>query len=60
MPDTQNEVMTVTEVAKYLRVDKRVVYKLIASGELNAKLVGNAYRVFKSTLRTYINGETNE
>ncbi len=51
------EVLTVDEVAAILKVDKRLVYKLITAKELKARKVGREWRVLKEDLESYMKGE---
>jgi excisionase family DNA binding protein len=43
-----DQIMTVTEVAKYLKVNDRTVYRMATSGEIPAFKVGASWR-FKQT-----------
>ena len=45
-----NEVMTVSEVAVYLRVNPQTVYRKAKAGELPAVRIGRAIRFRKSEL----------
>ena len=49
MEATENEIMTVQEVAQYLRLAEATVYKLAQAGEIPAVKVGRAWR-FKKEL----------
>lgn len=55
-----NEVLTTQEAAEYLRIDKKLLYKLIDSGQLKAKRLGRVYRISKTALNEFLTGETNE
>jgi excisionase family DNA binding protein len=55
-----DEVLTTQEAAKFLRIDKKLLYKLIDSGEIKARRLGRVYRISKAVLVTYMTGETNE
>ncbi|MDA1329609.1 MAG: helix-turn-helix domain-containing protein [Chloroflexi bacterium] len=52
MPD----VMTPGEAATVLKVSEEDVIAAIESGDLPAKKLGNAYRISKETLKTYLGG----
>ena len=39
-----NEILTVKEVAEYLKVNERTIYRLASSGELPAFRVGSSWR----------------
>lgn len=55
-----NDILTTQEAADFLRIDKKLLYKLIESGEISAKRVGRIYRVHKDVLINYIKGDSNE
>jgi excisionase family DNA binding protein len=55
-----NEVLTTQEAAEFLRIDKKLLYKLIDSGQLKAKRLGRVYRISKTALTEFLTGETNE
>ena len=44
------------EVAEVLRVNVRVVYKLIETGKLRAIRVGRDWRITRAALETYLAG----
>ena len=46
--------LTVSEVAKTLRVSSMTVYRLVNSGQLDAVRVGRSYRIRESDLRRYL------
>lgn len=47
-------IMTIKEVADYLKVNERTIYRLAASGELPGFKVGNSWRFKSSELEQYI------
>ncbi|MGH2722545.1 MAG: helix-turn-helix domain-containing protein [Actinomycetota bacterium] len=49
-----SEFLTVTEVARLMRVSNMTVYRLIRSGALGAVRVGNRYRVRSSDVHKYL------
>jgi excisionase family DNA binding protein len=49
--------MKAAEVAVVLRINVRLVYKLISSGELKAKRIGRDWRVTKAAVDAYLAGE---
>ena len=49
-----NKLMTVSEVAKLLRVNKNFVYRLINEGELEAVRIGSI-KVREEALNRYVN-----
>lgn len=50
------QVMSVTEAARYLRLDHRTVRKLIAEGKIRAGRAGKVWRVAKSELDRFLRG----
>lgn len=51
MSDT---ILTIKDVAEYLKVNERTIYRLAASGELPGFKVGNSWRFKQSKLEEYI------
>ncbi|MGA7621700.1 helix-turn-helix domain-containing protein [Candidatus Binatus sp.] len=47
---TPSRIMTTTEVARYLRVQRRTLYKLIRRGYIPAFKVGSDYRFDKNAI----------
>jgi len=47
------ELLTMEEAAKILRVDYKTVYRLVRSGELPAGRVGRVYRIKRGDLAAY-------
>jgi len=55
------DILTIREAAEFLRIERKLLYKLIDTGEISAKRVGNAWRISRETLVAYISkGESNE
>ena len=54
MPD----LMTVEEVAAYLRVNKKTVYGLLKSGKIPATRVGHQWRFDKSSIESWVQKST--
>lgn len=50
------DVMTPSEAAAYLKVAEEDVIAAIESDQLNAKKIGNAYRISKEALDNFLNG----
>ena len=48
------EFLTVSEVARLMRVSNMTVYRLIKSGALRAVQVGNRYRVKETDVHQYL------
>ena len=52
---SKDDILTIEEVSKILKVSKRTVYRWIDSGELRVARIGRkTYRVFESDLRKFI------
>jgi len=49
-----NEIMTVNEVAKYLRIPRSTVYKLAQRGKIPCQKVGRHWRFRKETLDRWL------
>lgn len=50
------DVMTPSEAAAYLRVSEEDVLAAITAGDLKAKKIGNAFRISKDSLDTFLKG----
>ena len=51
----KDDILTIEEVARVLKVNKRTVYRWIESGDLKAARIGRkTYRVFESDVRKFI------
>ena len=55
---TEDKIMTVEEVAKYLRVHFQTVLKLLRDGSIRAQKVGRSWRILKSEVDKYLRGES--
>ncbi len=51
--------MTTEEVARYLRVDKYTIYRLVSQNKLPALKVGNQWRFKRSILERWIKTNMN-
>ncbi len=49
-PETRDEILTVDEVATYLKAGKRTVYRLAQQGEIPAFKLGGTWRFRRSEL----------
>lgn len=52
-------VLTIKDVADYLKVNERTIYRLAASGNLPGFKVGNSWRFKQSELEQYIAAQHN-
>ncbi len=51
------DLFSVTEVAEYLKTSKQQVRKMIASGELDAIMVGREYRITLEALASWLDNQ---
>lgn len=58
--DNSEQLLTVAEVATWLRVDPRYVYRLASSGELTRTYVGRYVRFSAESVQSYIDAHTIE
>ena len=54
MSTTEGEIMTVVEVARFLRVPKSTVYKLARLGELPASKIGKHWRFLRRDIHEWL------
>lgn len=58
MAKQQPEILTITEVAEYLKVAERTIYRLAASKKIPAFKVGGAWRFAKVDIERWIREQT--
>ena len=51
------DLFSVTEVAEYLKTSKQQVRKMMASGELEAIMVGREYRITLEALASWLDNQ---
>jgi excisionase family DNA binding protein len=49
-----DEVMTIPEVAEYLKVTRQTIHKLIKSGKLKVFKIGRSTRILRSEVERFI------
>lgn len=54
MTNPENQILTIEEVAEYLKAGKRTVYRLAAEGKLPAFKLGGSWRFRQSDLDGWI------
>lgn len=54
------DILTVPEVATYLKLNCKTAYRLAASGKIPGFKIGGAWRFRKSTLDNWIKEKSNE
>ncbi len=50
----EQRLLTVPEVAEFMRVSNMTVYRLIRAGDLAATRVGRSYRIWENDVRSYL------
>ncbi len=55
----EDNVLTVKQVAKYLKVSERTVIRLIHDKKLKASKVGGSWRIREKDINKYLNTYTN-
>lgn len=58
MPATDGEILTVTDVARFLRVPKSTVYKLARLGELPASKIGKHWRFLRRDIHEWMHSRS--
>ena len=51
----EDDILTIEEVAKYLRVSERTVYDWAQKGEIPSGKIGTVWRFKKSEIETWVN-----
>jgi len=57
---SDDELLTTQEAAHILRINIKLLYKLIDNGEIKAKRVGRVFRITRTALNNYLQGDNNE
>ena len=52
------DIMTIDEVAEYLQLSKKSIYRLVKKGELPAKKVLNKWRFSRERVKDWIDSST--
>jgi DNA binding domain, excisionase family len=55
-----HEVMTVSEVAAYLRIKEKTAYRLVAEGKLPGFKVGGSWRFMRDEIEQWIREQSGE
>jgi excisionase family DNA binding protein len=55
--DRRPRIMTIDEVARYLRVNRSTIYRFIKVGEIPAFKVGNQWRFRKDSIDSFFIGQ---
>lgn len=59
MVDRRPTIMTVDEVAKYLRMHEMTIYRMAAEGRLPAYKIGNRWRFKKERIDEWLRSQEN-
>ena len=54
MAEPEGDILTLDEVAAYLKAGKRTIYRLAASGEIPAFKLGGTWRFSRSDIESWI------
>lgn len=57
---TENEILTVLDVARFLRVPKSTVYKLARLGELPASKIGKHWRFLRRDINQWMHSRSSQ
>ena len=60
MADPEGEILTLDEVAAYLKAGKRTIYRLAASGEIPAFKLGGTWRFSRADIDNWIKQQSLE
>ena len=60
MNHDENAVLTIKEVADYLKVNERTIYRLAAAKQLPAFKVGTAWRFKKADIEAWITNQSQQ
>lgn len=60
MTSSDGEILTLDEVATYLKAGKRTVYRFAQNGELPAFKLGGTWRFRRSELERWIDANSNQ
>ena len=58
MGDQDDEILTVDEVAAFLKAGKRTIYRLAANGTISAFKLGGTWRFRRTDLNAWIESKT--
>lgn len=60
MKKPESDILTITEVAEYLKVAERTIYRLAAAKKIPAFKVGGTWRFSRAELDQWIKRQTSE
>jgi len=53
-PEMTDEVMTIPEVAEYLKVTRQTIHRLMKDGKIKAFKIGRSTRILRSEIERFI------
>jgi len=56
-PEKRPRIMTIEEVAKYLRLHKSTIYRMVRLGEIPSSKIGNQWRFRKDVIDAWISNK---
>ena len=56
---TEEQLLSVAQVAEYLNVDKFTIYRLVTNGQIPAFKVGNQWRFKKKLIERWLSDNSN-
>lgn len=57
---SESEVLTAREAAAFLKIDIKLMYRLLESNQIPSRRVGRIFRIHKDALVNYLLGGNNE
>jgi excisionase family DNA binding protein len=54
IPEKRPRIMTIEELAKYLRLHKSTVYRMVRQGEMPSSKIGNQWRFRKDVIDAWL------
>lgn len=60
MPRQPDAVMTIDELADYLKISKSTLYHLVRRGEVPGTKIGRHWRFHRSTIEAWMSGRDHE
>ena len=58
-PDIQDQILTVEEVAAYLRLSTATIYRMALAGEMPAKRIGRSWRFSQTLIDEWLRAQDN-
>ena len=60
MESAENKIMTIDEIASYLRIPRSSVYKLAQEGKIPAQKVGKHWRFHRDTIELWMSNQLDD